>query len=120
MDNLFNLVKLAHAVYSLPKPNLVHSFLRKSSHGCPWCVVQEDKVGRLAKVAKGTVKVAVLKGDSMSLDLVITSCFDQKPFYMISSKCKKVSWEPVTKKNWSSRLTLVSSFVPSPMITTIR
>ncbi len=35
MDNLFNSVKLARATYSLPKPVLVHSILRKSGCGCP-------------------------------------------------------------------------------------
>jgi hypothetical protein len=27
-----------------------------------------------------------------------------KPFYMVLSKCKKVTWEPITKKVWSSAL----------------
>ncbi len=40
----------------------------------------------------------------MSYDLVVASCYNQKPFYMISSKCEKVSWDPVTKKVWSSSL----------------
>jgi hypothetical protein len=104
MDNLFNSVKLARAAYSLPKPVLVHGVLRKSGRGCPPCVLQEEKIGKHADAARGTVKAAVLKGDSMSSDLVVASCYDQKPFYMISSKCDKVSWEPVTKKVWSSNL----------------
>ena len=104
MDNLFNSVKLARAAYSLPKPVLVHGVLRKSGRGCPPCVVQEDKVGKHAEAERGTVKAAVLKGDSMSSDLVVASCYDQKPFYMISSKCDEVSWTPVTKKVWSSNL----------------
>jgi hypothetical protein len=66
-------------------------------------VIHEGKVGRAAGVARGTVKAVVLKGDSMSSDLVVVLCFDQKPFYMISSKCEKVSWETVKKKVWSSR-----------------
>jgi hypothetical protein len=110
MDNLFNSVKLSHAAYSLPKPVLVHSVLRKSGRGCPPCVIQEDKVGRAAEVARGTVKVAVLKGDSMSSDLVIALCFVQNPFYKISSKCEKVSWEPVKKKVWSSRFNQMTNF----------
>jgi hypothetical protein len=104
MDNLFNSVKLARAAYSLPKPVLVHCVLRKSGRGCPPCVIQEEKLGKHANAAWGTVKAAVLKGDSMSSDLVIASCYDQKPFYMISSKVKKFSWEPIMKKVWSSAL----------------
>ena len=104
MDNLFNSVQLSRAVYSLPKPVLVHSVLRKSGRGCPPCVVQEEKVGKQAEAARGTVKVAVLKGDSMSSDLVVALYYNQKPFYMISSKCDEVLWTPVTKKVRSSNL----------------
>jgi hypothetical protein len=104
MDNLFNSVKLACAAYLLPKPVLVHSVLRKSGRGCPPCVMQEEKLGKHADAAQGTVKAAVLKEDRMSSVLVVASCYDQKPFYMISSKCEKVSWDPVTKMVWSSSL----------------
>jgi hypothetical protein len=75
-----------YAAYSLPKPVLVHGVLRKSGRGCPPSVLQEDKTGKAAEATRGTVKAAVLKGDSMSSDLVVASCYDQKPFYMISSK----------------------------------
>jgi hypothetical protein len=104
MDNFFNYVKLSRAAYSLSKPVLVHGVLRKSGRGCPPCVLQEEKIGKHANAARGTVKAAVLKGDSMSSDLVVASCYNQKLFYMISSKCDKVSWEPVTKKVWLSNL----------------
>ena len=40
----------------------------------------------------------------MSLDLIVASCYDQKPFYMISHSCESVTWVPVTKKVWSSTL----------------
>ena len=104
MEDLFNFVKLSCAAYSLPKPVLVHGFLRMSGRGCPLCVVQEEKVGKHAKAARGTVEAAVLKGDSMSSDLVVASCYNQKSFYMISSKCDEVWWIPVAKKVWSSNL----------------
>ena len=81
MDNLFNSVKLAHAAYSLPKPVLVHGVLRKSGRGCPPCVIQEEKIGKHSEAARGTVKARVLKGDSMSSDLVVASCYNQNPFY---------------------------------------
>jgi hypothetical protein len=63
MDNLFNSVKLSHATFCLKKPVLVHRVLRKSSRGCSPCVFQEEKARRAAGIARGTVKVAVLKGD---------------------------------------------------------
>ena len=67
-------------------------------------------MGKAAKAARGMVKAAVLKGDSMSCDLVVASCYDQKPFYMISSKCEEVTLVPVTKKLWSSSLKKMTDF----------
>ncbi len=110
MDDLFNSVKLAHAAYSLPKPVLVHGVLRKSGRGCPPCVIQEDKTGKAAKAARGMVEVAVLKGDTMSSILVVVLCYDQKQFYMISSKCEEVTWARFTKKLWSSSLKKMADF----------
>jgi hypothetical protein len=104
MDNLFNSVRLARAAHSLPKPVLVHGVLRKSGRGCPPCVMQEEKLGKHDNMVRGMVKAAVLKEDSMSSNLAVASCYDQKPFYMILLKCEKVSWDPVTKKVWSSSL----------------
>ncbi len=52
---------------------------------------QEEKTGRAADAARGTVKAAVLKGDSQSSCLVIALCYDQKSFYMILSRCKSVT-----------------------------
>jgi hypothetical protein len=110
MDNLFNSVKLPCAAYSLPKPVLVHGILRKSGRGCLPCVIQEDKMGKAAEATRDTVKAAVLKGDSMLSNLVVALCYDQKPFYLISSKCKEVTWALVTKKLWSSSLKQMMDF----------
>ena len=44
------------------------------------------------------------QGNSMSSNLVVASCYNQKPFYIISSKVEEVTWVPVTKKVWSSSL----------------
>jgi len=104
MNNLFNSVKLAQAAYSHTKPVLVHGVLRKSGRGASPCVLQDEKTGKAAEAARGTVKAAVLKGDSCSSDLVVTSCDDQKLFYMISHNCESIGWVPVTKKVWNSTL----------------
>ena len=45
-------------------------------------VLQEELKGKRADAALGTLKVAVLKGDSKSRDLIVVSNYDQKPFYM--------------------------------------
>jgi hypothetical protein len=102
--NFWAYVKLAQHTYSQPNPVLIHGVLRKSGQGCPPCVVQEEKHGRAADRARGTVKAAMLKGDSRPSDLVVASCYDQKPFYMISSSFKSVTWPPVHKKVWSRSL----------------
>jgi hypothetical protein len=67
-------------------------------------VFQEEKTGRAANAARGMVKAAVLKGDNQSSGLVVASCYNQKPFYMILSRCKSVTLTPITKKLWSSCL----------------
>jgi hypothetical protein len=67
-------------------------------------VFQEEKARRAADAARVMVKVAVLKGDSQSSGLVVALCYDQKPFYMISSRCKNVTWMPITEKLWSLSL----------------
>jgi hypothetical protein len=66
--------------------------------------MQEEKTGRAADQARGTVKAAVLKGDSWSSDLIVASCYNQKPFYMISHSCENMSLTLVMKKVWSSNL----------------
>jgi len=66
--------------------------------------MQEEKMGRAADAARGTVKAAVLKGDSRLSNLVVASCYDQKPFYMISHSCESVPWMTIMKKVWSTAL----------------
>jgi hypothetical protein len=67
-------------------------------------VVQEDKTGKAADAARGTVKAAVLKGDSRSSNMVVASCYNQKPFYMISHSCESVTWMPIFERVWSMAL----------------
>ncbi len=76
MGNLFNSVKLAQLAYCLPNPVLDNGVLRKSGRCCPPCVMQEEKTGRAADAARGTVKAAVLKGDSRLSNLVVASCYN--------------------------------------------
>ena len=91
MDNLFNSVSLARAAYKLPSKVLVHGVIRKSGRGVPPVVLQEELGGKRADAVRGTVKVAVLKDDSESHDLLVASCYDQKPFYMISHSVQEVT-----------------------------
>ena len=52
--------------------------------------------------ARGTLKVAQLIGDEEMPNLIVTSLYDQKPFYMMSTGMPKISWITVTKKIWST------------------
>ena len=97
-------MKLALAAHALDQKVKVHGVLRKSGRGCPPRMIQEEKTGKAAETVRGIMKAAVLKGESQSLDLVVASCYDQKPFYMISHSCENITWVPVTKKVWSSTL----------------
>ena len=104
MDNLFNSVNLAQPAFSLPQKVQVHGVIRRSGRGVNPIVFQEEVTGKKADERRGTVKAAVLKGDSKSCDLVIASCFDQKPFYMISHSIPEITWVECTKKIWSTAL----------------
>ena len=105
MDNLFVSVLLARAAYSLPSKVKIHGVIRKSGRGVPPAVLQEDLgTGRRADAARGTTKMAVLRDDSKSDGLVVASCYDQKPFYMLSHSIEKVTWVEVMKMVWSTKL----------------
>ena len=104
MDNLFNSVRLARESFALPQKVLTDGVIRKSGRGVPPCVIQEELKGKHAEAARGTLKAAVLKGDSKSCDLVIVSNYDQKPFYMITHSIPKITWTTITKRVWSSKL----------------
>ncbi len=80
MDNLFMSVNLAREAYALPTRVLIHGVIWKSKRGVPECVIQEEKTGKASDKVRGTVKAAVLKGDGKSNNLIIASCYDQKPF----------------------------------------
>ena len=97
MDNLLNSVKLAREAYSLWDRFLIHGVIRKSMWGVPSCVLQGELTGKRENADWGTVKAAVLEGDSKSCQLIITSCYDQKPFYMISHSTPSVTWVALSK-----------------------
>ena len=64
---------------------------------------QEVPTGGKAQVdaVRGTTKIAVLKGDPMSDNLLIGSCYDQKPFYMLSMAAEKIEWVTKTRMVYS-------------------
>ena len=52
--------------------------------------------------ARGTLKVAQLIGGETMLNLIVTSLYDQKPFYMMSTRMPSISWIKATKKIWNT------------------
>ena len=92
MDNLLNYVSLERAEYVLKKRVLIHGLIRKSGRGVCSAVIQDEQTVKRADSVRGTVKVAVLKCDSDSSDLIFASCYDQKPLYMLTHGVKEVTW----------------------------
>ena len=97
LDNLYNSVKFARAAYSLEVPVEVEEgeteaepirkrvklqgVIREHGRGVPPEVKQKTPKGKTAQLAaKGTTKLAVLRGDPSYKDLIDGSCYDQKPF----------------------------------------
>ncbi len=105
MDNLFNPVNLACAAYLPPQKMKIHEVIWTNGLGAPPLVFQEELMGKQANFKQGTAKAAGLKNDSISQDLIVASCFDQTPFYMISQSIEKLTWAKWTKRIWSSALT---------------
>ena len=91
MDNVFNSVKLALEAYYLWARVLIHGVIRKSMRSVSTCVLQEELTGNREDAVWGTMKTAVLEGDIKYFQLIITSCYDQKPFYMISHSTPNVT-----------------------------
>ena len=115
MDNLYNSVNFARAAYNLEVSdkdgNSVKKYVktqgvvRASGRGVPPCVRQEMPKGKAAQMAaKGTTKLAVLRGDPNSSDLLVGSCYDQRPFYMLSHAASSVGWVEKSKKVYSHEL----------------
>lgn len=93
MDNLYNLAAFYKASYKHPKKVLIHGVTRKGKRGIPSEVVQEEEKNWVKQlVARGTIKAAVLMGDSECPDLVASSVYDTKPVHFLSMACTELKW----------------------------
>eukprot|EP00957_Ditylum_brightwellii_P004590 348771-Ditylum_brightwellii.AAC.1 len=68
------------------------------------CVIQEELSEEKAGAACGTVKSEMLKDDNYTIIIIIVSCYDQKPFYMIYSIAEEVAWSTSSKRVYSATL----------------
>ena len=50
------------------------------------------------------MNLAVLRDDSQSSELIVGSCYDQKPFCMLSHSMEEVTWVTCVKKVFSHSL----------------
>eukprot|EP00957_Ditylum_brightwellii_P120746 9210352-Ditylum_brightwellii.AAC.1 len=69
----------------------------------PLCVTQEHLSRKRADPVCDTINAAMLQGESCADAIVITSCYDQKLFYMISSVAKQIVRNRATRKVHSSQ-----------------
>ena len=101
MDNLYMSAKFAKvAMIDSEKNVLIHGVTR-ASRGIPPCITQEavTKKEDLLRT-RGTMKAAVLTGDSDCPGLVATSLYDSKPVYLLSNACTSVQWTEKKRKLW--------------------
>ena len=89
--------KFARLCLMMPQKVMIHGVTRPSMRGVPAVVKQVEVTSKvqLAKV-RNTVKVAVLKGDSVCNNLVCVSLYDSKPIYLLSNACTEVKWVQIT------------------------
>ena len=98
MDNLCNSAAFCKAAFNHSKKVLTHGVTRLGSRGVPSCVKQEEIKNRKQQIAvRGTVKAAVLKGDSDCPNLVASSVYDAKPVHYLSMVCTEIRWIEVAK-----------------------
>ena len=105
MDNLYNSAKFFRYLLSMDQKVMGHGVARQKGRGVPKCVFQNEVTGakNIEKV-RHTVKVAVVKGDSVCINpLVCISLYDSKPVYLLSTACSDVNWIAKKRKVWHAQ-----------------
>ena len=76
-------------------------FKAVGGRGVPKCVMQKKMTRTEEKnCARGTLRVAHLKGDSKIDGLVALSYYYSKPFYMMSNSTDCIKWIKKQRKVW--------------------
>jgi Transposase IS4 len=92
MDNLYISAKFAKGCYNHSRKVLLAGVCRKGMRGIPQIVMQQEVKPAEVKFVRGTVKVAVLKGDENCPNMIAASVYDAKPVYFISMIHKEIKW----------------------------
>ena len=92
MANLYLSAKLCLNAWRHCKAK-IHGVCRQGGRGIPDEIKQEQKSKQDREYnAQGTLKVAICEGGEDMTDIICTSLYDVKPFYMMSTVCSKVEW----------------------------
>ena len=98
-DNLYLSARFAKAAWAHSNKVRFSGPTKKSGHGLPKCVIQEEvKKAEAIHAVWGTVKAAVLEGDDEVPGLLAVSYYDQKPVHFLSTVCKNIKWVQCEKK----------------------
>jgi len=93
MDNLYLSAKLCRVCFTHKLNVLIAGVTRKSGRGLPRSIKQEEAKNREAELAaRGTVKVAILKGDAACPNVVAASVYDTKPVHFLSTIAENIAW----------------------------
>ena len=57
-----------------------------------WVVQEEQKSWKKQLEVRGTTKAAILKGDQMCPDLIVTIVYDTKPVHHLSMSSEELKW----------------------------
>ena len=97
-DNLYLSAKFCRAAFTHPNVVCIARPTRKSGHGLPQCVLQEEVQSTAeTRHVQGTVKAAVLEGDGEISGLVAVSYYDQRPVHFLSTICEMIKQVQCTK-----------------------
>ena len=99
MDNLYNSAGFCRAAFHHKNKVLCHVVTRRWSRGIPACVLQEEGKNRKDQLkVRGTVKAAILVGDSGCQNLIASSVYDTKPVNYLSMISDSIKWVVKEKK----------------------
>ena len=91
--------KLAWGAYKGKNQVKIHGVVRRHNRGAPSCVLQEDKTKKEeVEAARGTLKAAILKGDTNCPDLCVISYYDSKVVYLMSTANQSLRWRVKERK----------------------
>jgi len=95
MDNLFNSVKMYHALYRADA--LAHGVARTNGRGVPMAIIQKEEKNRdCAEKLRGTTHTARLANFPGCPDILAVSTYDTKSVHILSTVAESVEW--ITKE----------------------